>query len=110
MQQGKIIHRRKLYPNDEGFVATTLGNEDFSCADFNDFGRTFYDDTTISVFNPVQGETLPTTGAPLFYHPVLWGDDYYRKTNVSNGPRQKYGPITTLKILARKRVSTITAW
>jgi hypothetical protein len=110
VHQAKITQRRKLCPNDEGFVATTLSNGDFRCADFNDFGQIFYDDETLSLDAPMRGETFaPATSSPMIYHPVLWGADYERG-NASGAAKPKLGPVTTLKKSARQYLSTMSKW
>jgi hypothetical protein len=110
VEQAKISQRRKLCPNDEGFVATTLSNGDFGCADFNDFGQIFYDNKTLSLHTPVRGETFaPTTSSPMIYHPVLWGADYERG-NASGAAKPKLGPVAILKKSVRQRLSSMSKW
>lgn len=46
--QSRSLLRRRLWPNDEGFVATTMANSALRCADINGFGRTFYQDETFA--------------------------------------------------------------
>ena len=80
VQHGRRRQRRATWPNDEGFVATTLSNSDYTCRDFNDFGQTFYDESTFSYFTPIPGEDFsPSHLHPTLYHPVLYGEDYRRK-------------------------------
>jgi hypothetical protein len=110
VQQAKISHRRKLCPNDEGFVATTLSNGDFTCADFNDFGQVFYDDKTLSLRSPVRGETFaPTTSSPMIYHPILWGADYERG-NASGAAKPKLSAVAVFKKRVRQRLSSMSKW
>jgi hypothetical protein len=110
LQQARIFWRRKLCPNDEGFVATTLSNEGFNCADFNDFGKVFYDDNTMSLHSPVRGETFaPTTPCPMIHHPVLWGVDYERG-NASGADKPKLSPIMALKRRALQCLSSTSKW
>ena len=110
VEQAKISQRRKLCPNDEGFVATTLSNGDFRCADFNDFGQVFYDDRTLSLQTPVRGETFaPTTSSPMIYHPILWGADYERG-NASGTVKPKLSLVAILKKKVRQRLSAMSKW
>jgi hypothetical protein len=109
-QQAMIYQRRKLCPNDEGFVATTLSNGDFACADFNDFGQGFYDDKTMSLHVPVRGETFATTTAsPMIYHPILWGADYERG-NASRAAKPKLGHVSGFKRSILRRLSSMSKW
>lgn len=108
--QAKISSRRKLMPNDEGFVATTLSNSGFACADFNDFGQSFYDSKSLSLLNPVKGETFaPATSRPMIYHPVLWGEDF-EHGNLSSTPKPKAGFVSILKRTVRRHLNAITKW
>lgn len=71
--------RRKRWPNDEAFVATTLSQGGFVCRDINGFGRAFYDPRTLSLTTPIRGETFsPRHDGVRIYHPVLFGDDFNR--------------------------------
>jgi hypothetical protein len=71
--------RRKRWPNDEGFVATSLSQGGFCCRDINDFGRVFYDDESLSLTAPIRGESFsPRRGGVKIYHPVLFGEDFER--------------------------------
>ncbi len=110
VEQARISQRCRLCPNDEGFVATTLSNGDFRCADFNDFGQIFYGDETLSLHTPVRGETFaPTTSSPMIYHPILWGADYERG-NASSAAKPKLDSVTSLKKLARQHLSSVSSW
>jgi hypothetical protein len=109
VEHAKSSQRRSLCPNDEGFVATTLSNGNFRCADFNDFGF-FYDDETMSLHTPMRGETFaPVTLSPMIYHPVLWGADYERG-NASAAAKPRLGPITGIKKVARQHLSSLSHW
>lgn len=72
--------RRKRWPNDEAFVATTLSNAGYECKDLNAFGRRLYDEASFSLTRPIRGETFqPDAAAGLrIYHPVLFGEDFAR--------------------------------
>jgi hypothetical protein len=110
VQQAKISLRRRLCPNDEGFVATTLSNGEFSCADFNDFGRVFYNDNTMSLHIPVRGETFaPNMPGPMIHHPILWGADYERG-NASRAEKPKLGRVMALKKWTLQRLNSISKW
>jgi len=84
LKQGRLVRRRATWPNDEGFAATTLANRGFTCRDLNSFGRTFYDDSSLSLFSKVDGATFnpPPTGVRI-YHPVLFGEDFVRGNTTS---------------------------
>ncbi len=72
--------RRKQWPNDESFVATTLAKSGFVVRDLNSFGQTLYSEETMSFFGPRQGEALGLENADVrLYHPVLFGADYNSK-------------------------------
>jgi len=108
--QGKVWQRRKLFPNDEGFVATTLSNDDFLCADFNGFGQIFYDGETMSLHLPVRGETFaPTTPTPMIHHPILWGADYERG-NASRAAKPKLRAGAGWKKRLLQRLNSMSKW
>jgi hypothetical protein len=73
--------RRRDWPNDESFVATLLENApDMNCRDLNDFGRTLYDENTLSFWKPLDGNRLRMRDDEVtIYHPVLYGADYRAK-------------------------------
>ena len=72
--------RRRFWPNDEGFVATGLIGDGFACADFNDFGRRFYDTSAFHFETIADGDALPACqDAVCLLHPVLYGDALARK-------------------------------
>ena len=74
------IMRRLSWPNDEGMVATTLLNADFVCRDFNAFDRSFYDATTFSFKQAIDGDSFDTLRqASVMFHPVLFGKQYRDK-------------------------------
>lgn len=74
------LRRRRLWPNDESFVATAAHLSGATCADLNDFGHTVYDAQSLSFFYPHQGETLPEEPREaILYHPVLFGEAHGRK-------------------------------
>jgi hypothetical protein len=110
VEQGKVWQRRKLFPNDEGFVATTLSNDDFLCADFNGFGQIFYDSETMSLHLPVRGETFaPTTPIPMIHHPILWGADFERG-NASRATKPKLRAGVALKKRLLQRLTSMSKW
>lgn len=78
--------RRKLWPNDESFVATTLTAAQFRCAAVNSFGREFYDDVSLSLTQPVRGEDFRPEDHPLrLYHPILFGEAFERGNTTRQG-------------------------
>ena len=80
--QSRRYARRALWPNDEAMVATTLGNGDFVCRDFNAFGASYYDATRFTFVEPIDGDALPVTRGPVqMLHPVLFGDAFLVKKN-----------------------------
>ena len=72
--------RRWLWPNDEGFVATTLVNAGTSFMDLNDGEPKIYRPDQFS-FAPALDGSLPIeSAAPVaLFHPVLEGDALLRK-------------------------------
>jgi hypothetical protein len=67
------------WPNDEAFTATTLANNGFSLADFNEFG-TFYSAETLSFWSPIAESAFrakPPDG--MIHHPVLSGRRLFEK-------------------------------
>ncbi len=76
----RSLARRRLWPNDEAMVATTLANGGFACRDFNDFGTCFYDSESFTFFEAIDGDSLvETTGPTRMLHPVLYGAAYRAK-------------------------------
>ena len=72
--------RRHLWANDEAMVATTLCHGGFVCRDLNDFGDRWYDATTFTFTEPIDGDTFrPDETGLQIYHPVLYGEQYRRK-------------------------------
>lgn len=66
--------RRRLWPNDEAFVSTTIANSQLSAADFNGTARQYYDDLTWTYDNFFRTADVPGTEPhmpPRLYHPVL---------------------------------------
>lgn len=109
---GHSAQRRKTWPNDEGFVATTLSNGDFLCQDINAFGREFYDDVTLSLTIPIRGETFtpdPSKPGARIYHPVLFGADFDRGNRSADA---KPSPPLTRRLMAkiRRQLNALSAW
>jgi len=79
-EHGRRPLRRLLWPNDEAFVATAVEAAGLSFADFNALGQTFYDDTTFTYTEVIDGDGFAGgEGPPRLYHPVLSGEDLARK-------------------------------
>ena len=78
-RHSQILLRRKLWGNDESFVATHLVNNGFYCRDFNSFGEIFYDNLEYN-YNTValESEVLATKTVRL-HHPVLSEEARIRK-------------------------------
>lgn len=77
VQHSRLQRRRRLWPNDEALVATTLLNGDFVCRDFNDFGRQFYREDTFYHGRPIDGDHFqPDCPDIQLVHPVLFGPTY----------------------------------
>lgn len=68
LDQSSRWNRRLIWPNDEAFVATTLCNSEFSCADLNSFGESFYSDESYRLIGDqtLRGEC----SNPTIVHPV----------------------------------------
>lgn len=113
-RHAKSALRRKLWPNDEGFTATTLAAGGYSCRDINDFGETYYGDDTISLTVPIRGETFsPPLDGVKIYHPVLFGQDFERgnTSNLNSGaPRLKPGFVERQRRRILRRFRAIRAW
>jgi hypothetical protein len=72
--------RRQFWPNDEGFVATTLLNSQFSWADLNDCGGRFYREDQFHFESVIDGaQPLPCREDVCLFHPVLRGEALRRK-------------------------------
>jgi hypothetical protein len=104
--------RRRAWPNDEAFTATTLQNAGFACADFNGFGRTFYEAGAFSGEGAIDGDALaPAPGGVKAYHPVLFGDEYKAKVKRLAAKRAKRRPaFDGLRVLYRRALSRMTPW
>ncbi len=80
-RQATMLPARIMWPNDETFVATVLHRGGFSVADLNAAGRIACTEHSFGFADPHRGEQLATTAFDgLIYHPVLFGEDYTRKT------------------------------
>lgn len=106
--------RREMWPNDEGFVATSLMRQGLKCADFNDFGTNFYDSTTLSLTERRRGETFdpPATGLKI-YHPVLFGEDFERGNDTavtSTAPRAQRSLLTVWRGRAKRKLLALSTW
>jgi hypothetical protein len=66
------LNRVALWPNDEGFVATTIANSQFTWADLNDLGEELYRDATFSHDIPEE-DYVPCDGPPQLIHPIRSG-------------------------------------
>jgi len=69
-------HQRPEWPNDEAFIATTLQNNHFRCADYNDLG-TFYTRDTFWMSVLLHPTNLPPHDG-LLYHCVRSGRQYLK--------------------------------
>lgn len=110
VQQSRRSLRRRLWPNDEAMVATTLCNGDFSCRDFNGFGPTFYDPSSFSFTEPIDGDAFDFDGPTRIHHPVLYGERYHAKVS-----RLKAAEVEIPKSEQRSRrmsarLNRLTAW
>jgi hypothetical protein len=80
----RYLPARIMWANDETFVATTVGRAGLVLADINDglpICAPICTEESFGFAAAHRGETL--AGGPhdgLVYHPVLWGQDYARKT------------------------------
>lgn len=93
VEHSRRASRRWLWPNDETFVATTIMNSDLTAADFNDFGRAYYDRVMYDVWHPVEIE-VGSSGPPTLLHPVA------RKgttATVALNPRYQAPPAVTVR-------------
>lgn len=76
----QIFQERQLeWPNDESFIATTLQNNGFQCADYNDLGS-YYTDKTFWMSVLVHPTSLPLHDG-LIYHAVRTGKHYLKIVN-----------------------------
>ena len=109
VQQSSSAQRRKTWPNDEAFAATTLANGGFACCDINGLGQTFYTADTNSITTRFQGETFapPQTGVQI-YHPVLFGEAFLRGNLSAQVRRRTWA--TRLKTSLRQSLNQFAAW
>ena len=111
IHQGASGQRRATWPNDEGFVATTLTNAGFACRDFNSFGIQFYSAKTLTFDSPIEGERFdPKRVGRGIYHPVLFGEDYARKIAVLEGRRGIRGMRSRVSLATRLPWNPKVAW
>ena len=81
-KHARHLSRRLRWPNDEGFVATTVAAAGLSMADLNTRIPNAWTPAAFSFETPIPGETFDPSGkAEHLHHPVLFGDDYTRKLN-----------------------------
>ena len=73
-RQSGIYSRRMAWPNDEGFVATTIAQSTLRAVDLNDVVTDCYDDETYTFEELIDGTALPETDGPKLFHPVLSGE------------------------------------
>lgn len=106
------LSRVAMWPNDEGFVATTLVNTGLTRADLNDFGHRFYDDATFSYKNVIDGDNVDChTGSPELLHPVLTGEAYAKKVARMTLPRHYPDlPLLSVRQALAPRINRQRAW
>lgn len=81
-RQSQHWSRRRAWPNDEGFVATSLIGDGFAYADLNDFGSLFYDRANFGFETLIDGDRMPDCKREAaLCHPVLYDDALTRKRN-----------------------------
>lgn len=99
--------RRLLWPNDEGFVATTIAAGGFAAADLNALGQPFYDDAGFTFESVIDARAVAAAGpAPRLFHPVLEGEDRRRKLAALRDPPRH----SRRDRLLRKAVPRLTRW
>ena len=104
--QSGSSQRRKAWPNDEAFTATTLVNGGFDCRDLNEFARV-YEPETFNWTTPLRGEDLPPVAEGLrFFHPVMFGADFER----GNLSRQGGPPKLRPKAALRRALNVFHPW
>jgi hypothetical protein len=108
-RQGQMRQRRKVWPNDEAFVATSLANADFVCRDFNSFGHVFYTPQTNSTTGRFDGDNFhPPPEGVRIYHPVLFGEAF-RRGNLSAQSNATTW-LSRAKAKIRRSLNLVTPW
>jgi hypothetical protein len=104
--------RRRDWPNDESFVATLLmNNADMTCRDLNDFGTPLYDATTLSFWQPLDGDTLRMRDEGVtIYHPVLFGAEYRAKVERVEAPQPDRRLIRRIRRRLIREINKRTRW
>ena len=102
--------RRSLWPNDEVFVATTIGASGLSFADLNGLGRSFYDADTFGynrVIDPAEVSSLART---MLCHPVLTVEDQERRRARLDAAAKDRRGDRRLRTAILKRLNSWTRW
>lgn len=108
--QGRRSNRRATWPNDEGFVATTLQQKRFLCRDINGFGRDFYSEATLALFTKIRGEEFSSIEPTVkIYHPVLFGEDF-SKGNTTSQIHETFSLGQRAVRKARRFINRCTKW
>ena len=98
------LSRRLRWPNDEGFVATTIASAGLSRADFNARVDDAWEPSSFTFEAATRGESLDLeAGGPRLLHPVLFGAAYDRKLKALQAREE----ITLRRRLVRRTLKTL---
>lgn len=106
------LSRRTLWPNDEGFVATTVVSAGLARADLNDIHPALYDDATFSYENLLNANVADcqTNGPVRLLHPVLGGDAFTRKAARNAALHRPPSLAFRARRMTARRVNSFRRW
>jgi len=109
----RIATRRRLWPNDEAFVATTLTHAGLKFRDLNEGDPKIYSEAEFS-FDSLRDGSLPLTSAQpvALFHPVLCGEALALKQQRLATRRKQRGPIeqAIFRINRKIGVNAMARW
>ncbi|RYC29458.1 hypothetical protein D3273_23760 [Lichenibacterium minor] len=104
--------RRRLWPNDEAFVSTTMANSDLSVADFNATAGQYHDEGTWTYDKVFKIDDVPAMGpyAPRLYHPVLSEDQIEKRQVRMHTANTRNHTVSKVVRKTYGRLNRFTAW
>ena len=107
-EQSRVYSRRLVWPNDEGFVATTIAHSTLNAVDLRYVVPGCYDDETYTFEELIDENALPEADGPRLYHPVLSGENLrakrrrlqqgWARSSLAERARRKMGRILNSRL------------